>query len=103
LLQLKRSLGGVLACALAAASLVGCGRPLSADECSELLDHYTELLAKKRSPSATEDQLVRAKREARAKANTSREFARCNVKVSRRQFDCAMAAPTVDDVERCLL
>jgi hypothetical protein len=93
----------LLGCALVAASLVGCDRPLSADECTQLLDHYTELLVKTQSPGVTEEQLARAQREARAKASASRDFAHCNIKVSRRQFACAMAAPTVDEVERCLL
>jgi hypothetical protein len=103
LLQLKTKLLAALCLAPATVALAGCQQPLTADECDALLDHYTELLVEKQNGRITNEQLAKVKSEVRAKASASRDFARCSAKVSRRQFTCAMAAPTVDDVERCLL
>jgi hypothetical protein len=91
------------AIASAASLAVACSQPLSADECNQLLTHYTELLARSEHKDISDDDVLRMEREARAKAAADREFARCSTKVSRAQFECAMKAPTVDDVERCLL
>jgi hypothetical protein len=86
-----------------AALSFGCSRPLDADECNQLLDHYTELLVKSTNPTITEEEVLRLQRDARAKAAGDPEFSRCSAKVSRRQWECAMKAPTADDIERCLL
>lgn len=83
--------------------MFGCSRPLSSGECYELLDHYTERLAHSKDPDLPDPEIERLKREARKKAAEDPEFLRCSAKVSRSQWDCAMHAPSVDDVERCLL
>jgi hypothetical protein len=83
--------------------VLGCSRPLDADECNQLLDHYTELLAKSLNPGISDEEILRMQKEARAKAAGDPEFARCSSKLSRRQWECAMKAPSADDVERCLL
>lgn len=89
---------------LALATLAtACSTPLTADECNALLDHYTDLLVKSQREDATPEELLRLRREARTRAAASREFARCPVAVSRAQFQCAMQASAVDDVEKCLL
>ena len=92
-----------LSAALSALALAACQKPLSADECSALLDRYTELLAgtEGRSPSAEE--ILRLQRDARARAAESPEFSRCTDEVSRSEWECAMKAPTVDEIEKCLL
>jgi hypothetical protein len=81
----------------------GCGHPLSADECNELLDHYTERLVRAQSPALSDDEVARAERDARAKAAADPAFAQCSTKVSRRQWECAMKAPSPDAIEQCLL
>lgn len=83
--------------------LVGCGRPLDPDECNQLLDHYTELLVRQERRGVSDDELERTKQSARLKAAGSTDFAKCSTKVSRSQWECAMKAPSVDEVERCLL
>ena len=92
-----------MSAALSALVLSACQKPLSAEECSALLDRYTELLAgtEGRSPSAEE--ILRLQREARARAARSPEFARCTDEISRSQWECAMRAPTADEIEKCLL
>jgi hypothetical protein len=81
----------------------GCGRPPTNDECNQLLDHYTELLAHSKNPELPDPEVERLKAEARQRASEDPEFGRCGAKISRRQWECAMHAPSVDEVERCLL
>lgn len=83
--------------------LSSCGKPLAPAECNQLLDHYTELLVRQDNRTISDEEVDRSKAGARLKAAGSHEFARCSSKVSRRQWDCAMRAPSVDEVERCLL
>ncbi len=98
MLQLSRLCGAVLA-----VSLCGCSAPLSAPECNELLDRYTEKLVQQKNDEASSESVFRMQREARARASRDPEFAQCANKVSRRGWECAMKAPTVDEMERCLL
>ncbi len=80
-----------------------CAEPLTTDECNALLERYTDLLVRSERPDVNPEELLRLRREARARAAAGREFAKCSTKVSRRQWDCAMSANAVDDLERCLL
>lgn len=82
---------------------LGCSPPLTADECNQLLDRYTEKVAEQQSAETSSESVFRMQRDARARAAMSPEFSRCAAKVSRRQWRCAMSAPSVDDIERCLL
>jgi hypothetical protein len=68
-----------------------------------MLDHYVEVLAQSDGRKASPEEILRLQREARAKAATDPEFLRCTGEVSRRQYECAIKAPSADDVERCLL
>jgi hypothetical protein len=86
-----------------AALASACSRPLDAGECTGLLDHYTELLVRQERLGVSDDEVQRLKAGARTRAAGSPEFAKCATKVSRSQWECAMKAPSVDEVERCLL
>ncbi|HVU02618.1 MAG TPA: hypothetical protein VHE30_12740 [Polyangiaceae bacterium] len=90
-----------LACPIAAA----CARPLDERECERLLDHYTELLVKEEDPTATPEHVAQALEDARRLAATDPRFemSACPRKIGRKSFECAMAAPSVDAVERCLI
>lgn len=90
--------------ALAAWGLVlcACGRPVSDAECLELLDRYTTLLSRADDPKLTEAELATRRAEARAITSAVPFGARCQRHVSRRGFECAMRAPSVDEIERCL-
>lgn len=85
--------------------LSGCGRKLERAECTKLLDRYTELLVKDEEPGAAPERIVQAQARARAAAQKDAkfDFASCSSRVDRRQYDCAMNAPNVDAVERCLV
>jgi hypothetical protein len=84
---------------------IACQEPLSTLECEQLLSHYTERLVLDEKPHASPAE-VAAKQLAAQRAAKERpefEFEACSDEVSRGQFDCAMAAASVDDVERCLI
>lgn len=95
--------GAAAALAALGSALIACAPGPSPDECNQLLDHYTELLVRQEKRDATDDEVARARSDARAKAAADRNFAQCGTKLSHRQWECAMKAPSVDDVERCLL
>lgn len=83
----------------------GCGKPPDDAECRRLLDHYTELLVREEQPSASPEEIARALEDARRVATEDRRFqwSECSKRVRRSSFDCAMAAGSVDAVERCLV
>lgn len=99
------------ACAVAALSvsavlpLSGCGKKLERAECTKLLDRYTELLVQDEEPGAAPERIAQAQARARAVAQKDPkfDFASCSSHVDRRQYECAMTAPNVDAVERCLV
>lgn len=103
--MLQLNLGPIVALfgLFAVALLPGCGRKLAADECEKLLLHYTELLAHSDRPEATTLERLRFKEQAQQKAAQDPEVSKCSQSVSRRQFDCASAATSTDEFERCLM
>jgi hypothetical protein len=82
---------------------VSCGRSLSEDECDALLDRYVEKLVGSDRPGTTPAEIIELQRSARRRASTDPAFAECKSAVSRKKFDCAMKATTVDRMEICLL
>jgi len=91
---------------LTAATLaVGCGRRLDDAECHDLLDHYTALLAREEDPDVSPAHIAELQTKARAVARNEKrfDFAACPSRVSRNEYECAIAAPSVDAVERCLV
>jgi hypothetical protein len=92
----------IAACCLC---LSACGKPLNDDDCYTLLDRYTELLIKSQDPKTPAHQIASLQQRARelAKNDPVYEFSACSKKVSRRNFECAMAAPSADEMERCLI
>ena len=94
-------MGGVVGGLLG--GLSGCAEPPTPAECERMLDHYTELLVRSDRPGAKAAEREKLKAEARSKASRDPEFGRCGKQVSRRQLECALGAPDVDAMERCLL
>jgi hypothetical protein len=85
--------------------LSGCQKPLAEEECLQLLDRYTEFLVREEDPKASPQQVAHDQAAARTAARTDPqfEFSSCSRKVKRRSFECAMTAPSVDAIERCLV
>lgn len=77
---------------------------MSTAECERLLDHYTARLVASQNPDASPMVISEKQRRARDLAHREPrfEFDACDDDVSRRQFNCAMAASDVDAIERCL-
>jgi hypothetical protein len=97
---------GVAAGAAAMVVVVtGCGRPVAEEECRTLVERYAELLVKEEEPGANPERVARVQAEARtaAEKNSAFELSTCTKKVSRRSYECAMNAPSVDEIERCLV
>lgn len=86
-------------------SVAACRSALTFAECTALLDHYTDLLAREENPGATPELVAAEKAAARRAAAEDRrfDFGSCPRRVSRRSFECAMSAGSVDEVERCLI
>lgn len=88
---------------LALLAATGCGKRLEAPECHQLLDHYVELLLRDDRPKSSAGEILRLQQEARKKAQRDPAFHECSARVSRRSFDCAMAADDANRLEQCLL
>jgi hypothetical protein len=84
-------------------SISACGKPPSHDECSQLLDHYVDLLVKSDRPGTSSAELHKLELLARQKSAQDPAFEACNERVSRRAYECAMSALTADKLEQCLL
>lgn len=99
---LSRSSAGAFLWIALGLSLGGCEEPLSEGECRLLLERYTERQIDQARPSSTPGERARLVIRARELAETDPEFSRCPVAVHRSQYVCAMDAPDVDAMERCL-
>jgi hypothetical protein len=94
-------LGGCSAVALISA-LGGCGQRATPAECVALLDRYVELLVRQEDPGARPVDIDRAKAQTRARAAVDPAFLSCEREVRQHHVACAVAAPTVDEFEKCM-
>ena len=83
--------------------VAGCGKTLTPDECSQLLDRYVVLLAGSDRPEATAEERNHMRQRARELSKRDPHFGRCGKQVARRKFECAMSAPNTDLFEQCLM
>ena len=83
--------------------LSDCKKPVTEQECNELLDRYVELLIRSDRPGTSAGEIVKLQAEARTKAAADPAFVHCTREVSRSQFECAMQAANADVLEQCLL
>lgn len=88
--------------ALLACALFGCGPAPTPTECTALLDRYVQKLVDSDRPGLSAGELLKLQVEARARAAKDPAFGECSARVSRRAYDCAMHAETVDRMEICL-
>jgi hypothetical protein len=90
---------------VSALALSACQKPLEHVECRRLLDRYTEMLVREEEPTATPERVAHTLEQARRAADQDVRFemAKCPERVPRRSFECAMIAPSVDAIERCLV
>ena len=81
----------------------GCGKSLSPDECSLLLDRYVVLLSQSDRPEASAEERNHMRQRARELSKHDPQFGKCSKHVSRSKFECAMNAPNTDLFEQCLM
>jgi hypothetical protein len=93
----------VLGVLLSGTLAAGCGKPLTPDECSQLLDKYVILLAGSDRPEVTAEQRNHMRQRAKELSKRDPQFSNCHKQVSRGKFDCAMNAPNTDLFEQCLM
>ena len=103
LLSLRHGTARWCRTAIFAGCLMGCGKPLNADECSQLLDHYVVLLAGSDRPDTNAEQRNHMRQQAREMSKRDPTFGKCGKEVPRRKFECAMKAPNTDLFEQCLM
>jgi hypothetical protein len=85
-----------------ALAIGGCGRRATLAECDALLERYVELLIRQEDPGARESEIAQAKSAAHAKAAVNPAFLRCTREVRQKDALCALAAPNVDELEKCM-
>jgi hypothetical protein len=88
---------------LAMVALASCSARLNQAECDRLLLHYVELLVRSDRPDVSGEELARMKREALRKGASDPQFRSCSSEVSRKQYECAIAADNADKLEQCML
>ncbi len=103
-MSLRRGIIGISPWALLCSLLaLGCGKPLTPEECSQLLDRYVVLLAVSDRPDATAEQRNHMRQRAKELSLRDPQFGKCSRQISRRKFECAMTAPNTDLFEQCLM
>jgi hypothetical protein len=83
--------------------VVACSKPITEDECGQLLDHYTDKVIDQTRSKANRGERRQMILEARQKAKLDPAFSECSSRVTRAAFDCALSAQSADQIERCLL
>jgi hypothetical protein len=93
---------------VALAFLLGCQRKIQPQECVAMLDRYIDMVvaadpATKNLPAA-QASAVREMKKAVKKAEASyvRVQTQCESEVTRKEYDCAMAAKNADEWEACI-
>jgi hypothetical protein len=82
--------------------LAGCGRHATQGDCTAMLDRYVELLVREQNPGATAEEIAQQKERTHEKAAHDVSFASCPSEVKTKDVACALAAPNVDEFEKCL-
>jgi hypothetical protein len=83
--------------------LTGCAKPLSRDECDQLLDRYATRMTNEDRPGTSPAEQARILEKVRKNAAKDPAFISCTEEISRSQFECAMASNDLNQMERCLL
>jgi hypothetical protein len=94
--------------ALFALILCGCGKKILPEECGQMLDRYIDMVALA-DPAAANLPPAQAagvreatKSRKKAEARYTHAEAQCEANVTRKEYDCAMAAKNPDEWEACV-
>jgi len=81
-------------------SLTACGKKLDKDQCQKLVDHAVDLAIKQQGgDSIPADVLKQAKAAAASQLGPMLE--QCQKELTQGQYDCAMKATSMADIEKC--
>ena len=91
-----------LARPLALLLLASCKQKVAQPDCERLIDRYATLVVTERDRDASASTIKTEQAAFREEAKGDENFQSCVTKVTRAEFDCAMAARTADAFEKCL-
>ena len=82
-------------------SSTSCRKKVSAKQCDELLDRFSELVVKEHFPDAGSEVIAAERTRERAEAKGD-ELKNCTSEVQPDEYACAMKAPTSEKLIKCL-
>lgn len=85
------------------ASLSGCAKRPSLDECEKMLEHGIELSIRDKYPKIRDTLLEKEKARRRRQPPGRAAIEACSKEVSLSAFGCAMSSTTIDTYEQCLV
>lgn len=82
--------------------LASCKPKVAQPDCEKLIDRYATLVVTERNRDASASTIKSEQVTFREEAKGDENFQSCVTKITRAEFDCAMAASTADAFEKCL-
>ncbi|MEO6576612.1 MAG: hypothetical protein ABIP89_22380 [Polyangiaceae bacterium] len=82
--------------------LASCKKKIAQPDCEKLIDRYATLVVTERDRDASATTIKSEQAAFRDEAKGDENFQSCESKITRAEFDCAMAASTADAFEKCL-
>lgn len=80
----------------------GCRKKVSAKQCDELLERFSELVVKERFPDAGPEVVTAERARERNEAKSDDAFKNCTSEVQAEEHACAMKAPSPEALIKCL-
>lgn len=80
----------------------GCRKKVSAKQCDELLERFSELVVKERFPDAGPEVVAAERARERNEAKSDDAFKNCTSEVQAEEHACAMKAPSPEALIKCL-
>jgi hypothetical protein len=74
----------------------------SEDQCAALLDHYLDQASRQHHPGIGDEDIARAIEASEGSSERVVDVQSCRERLTRDQVECAMNAPNVDELERCV-
>ncbi len=84
------------------ASTTSCQKKVSAKQCDEVLDRFSELVVKERFPDAGAEVIAAERTRERTEAKSDDAFKNCTSEVQPTEHACAMKATSSEALIKCL-
>ena len=82
--------------------VASCKEKVVQSDCEKLIDRYATLVVNERDRDASASTIKSEQAAFREEAKGDENFQSCVTKITRAEFNCAMAARTADAFEKCL-